>query len=75
MTDSYDSDETTDVGQPPLLPQRSVWGPLWEHKILYADFEMVDEERLNALGEEHWELISMAPLPNERFQFVFRRSR
>ena len=77
MSDStYDSDETTDVDTAPYIaPRRSIWGPLWEFQIIYTDFEMVDEGRLNAFGDERWELMSMAPLPNERFQFVFRRSR
>jgi hypothetical protein len=68
--------DSTDTQTPAFLPpRRSIWGPLWEHQIIYTDFDMVDEGRLNALGEERWELMSMAPLPNERFQFVFRRSR
>jgi hypothetical protein len=71
-----ESVESADSQTPPFLPpQRSVWGPLWEHRIMYTDFEMVDERRLNALGDDRWELVSMASLPNERFQFVFRRSR
>jgi hypothetical protein len=67
---------STDTGTPPYLPpRRSAFGPLWEHQILYTDFELVDESRLNAYGDERWELMSMVQLPNERFQFVFRRSR
>jgi hypothetical protein len=74
--EAYEFEESTDSHTPAFLPpQRSVWGPLWEHRIIYTDFEMVDEGRLNALGDERWELVSMAPLPNERLQFVFRRSR
>jgi hypothetical protein len=45
----------------------------WEYNVVYTDFEYVDERRLNAFGNDRWELISMAALPYERFQFVFRR--
>ena len=73
---SFQADETTDTDTAPYVPpQRSIWGPLWEFQIIYTDFEMVDERRLNALGDERWELMAMGALPNERFQFVFRRSR
>jgi len=49
--------------------------PIFQFLSVYTDFEFVSEARLNNYGDDRWELVSMSSLPNERFQFVFRRPR
>ena len=49
---------------------RGGWG--WEYQSLTTVVELQDE-RLNELGAEHWELVSAAVLSNGLIYYVFKR--
>jgi hypothetical protein len=47
--------------------------PRWEYKAIVREVpELLSEAELNALGEERWELVGVAPAGNH-IHFYFKR--
>ncbi|HEX6433759.1 MAG TPA: hypothetical protein VFZ87_05940 [Gemmatimonadales bacterium] len=59
--------------QPPWVP----FEPRWEYKEIVRDLEsggLPNENELNALGAEHWEMAGVAS-EGRRVHFYFKRER
>jgi hypothetical protein len=57
--------------EPPFVPVE----PRWEYReIVREASELLSERELNALGEERWELIGVAP-EGTRVHFYLKRER
>jgi len=48
---------------------------IWEFNVVFAEFEPLDDRRMNELGEQRWELLSVVTLPKDRYVYTFRRPR
>jgi hypothetical protein len=45
----------------------------WEYCSIYADFDVLADEVLDRLGQDGWELLTVAEVPKNRLLYRFRR--
>jgi hypothetical protein len=58
-------------GQPPA----SKTGVIWEYKTDYGPNRQSNDELLNKLGQEGWELVAVGDDPRGFVRYVFKRPR